>query len=586
MDQVEEIKRKIDIVEVIGEHVPLKRAGKNFRGLCPFHTEKTPSFMVSPELQIFKCFGCGAGGDAYRFLMEFEKVDFPQALKVLADRAGIKLKPLRGFPEYEDKEEIYRVNYLLAELYHHILVSHRLGVGALEYLVGERGIKKDSIETFRLGFAPDSADFVFRFLTVKRGYKPQLLEKAGIVVRRESGYFDRFRGRIIFPLRDQFGNVLGFSGRVLKERGDVAKYINTPETLVYKKGRLLYGLEVAKKEIKEKELVVVVEGEIDAISAWQGDLRNVVAVKGSALTEDQARLIMRFCPTIVLALDTDSAGLEAARRAAEVAEKAGLEARVAQLGGFKDPDEMAQKDPEALKKAVLGAVGVYDFLIDLIFSRFDPGTPEGKGRISRLIAPVLSKISDEILKAHYVKQVAGRLGVREEAVLAQVAKQKTAAPKIEAAFQIPSRAKNRRDLLEEYLLALLFQTTPGLVGDIEPFVKTPAAKRIVEEFGKLQKSSPEFDPSRFASELSPELVELFASFVLRDIERVVASGGAEVEIKRTRRELGILDIKQDMNEIAEKIRELEKAGEAKEVNLLEVELREAGNKLAKLEAGL
>lgn len=585
MDQVEEIKRKIDIVEIIGEHVPLKRAGKNFRGLCPFHSEKTPSFMVTPELQIFKCFGCNLGGDVYRFLMEFEKIEFPEALKILADRAGIKLKPLRGFPEYQNKEEIYRINHLLSELYHHILVSHKLGLSALGYLLKERGIKKESIETFKLGFAPDSPDFVFRFLTVKRGYQPQLLEKAGIAVRRESGYFDRFRGRIIFPLRDQFGNVLGFSGRVLKETGDVAKYINTPDTPVYKKGRVLYGLEAGKPDIKKQEFAVLVEGVFDAISSWQAGVKNVVAITGTALTADQARLIMRFCPTIVLALDTDSAGLEAARRAVEVAEKEGLEVRIARIAGFKDPDEMARKDSEAWKKAVLGAVGVYDFLIDLVFSRFDAGTPEGKGRISRFIAPILARINDEILKAHFVKQVAGRLDVPESAVLAQVAKQKPVAPKTETDLQVPQRTKNRRDLLEEYLLALLFQTSPGLVGEVEPLVKTPGAKRIVEEFGKLQKNSPEFDPSHFASSLSPELIELFASFVLRDIERVLAQGQVEDEIKRTRRELEILNIRETMGGIAQRIRELEKAGEAGEVGLLEAELKEAGNKLARFEAG-
>lgn len=586
MDQVEEIKRKIDIVEVVGEHVPLKRAGKNFRGLCPFHTEKTPSFMVSPELQIFKCFGCGAGGDAYRFLMEFEKIDFPEALKILADRAGIKLKPLRGFPEYEDKEAIYSVNYLLSELYHHILVSHKLGALALSYLLRQRGVNKESIETFRLGFAPDLADFAFRFLTLKRGLKPPLLEKAGIVIKRESGYFDRFRGRIIFPLADQFGNVVGFSGRVLKERGDVAKYINTPETPVYKKGRLLYGLEVAKKEIKEAGFAVLVEGELDMISSWQAGLKNIVAVKGSALTSDQARLILRFCPTIVLALDSDSAGLEAARRAAEVAEKEGLEVKIARLGGFKDPDEIAKKDPGLWKKAVSGAVGVYDFLIDLVFSQFDPATPEGKGKISRLVVPVLAQINDEILKAHYIKQVAGRLDVSEAAVLAQVGKQKGIPSKTEETLQIPTKNKTRRDLLEEYLLALLFQTNSDLVKETEPLIKTPAARRIVEGFVKLQKSGLGFDPSRFASELAPELVELFASFILRDIERIVQSNRAEAEIEETRRELEILDARETIAEIARGISELEKAGEARKVGLLEEELKEAGDRLAKLEERL
>ncbi|MBI2007350.1 MAG: DNA primase [Candidatus Blackburnbacteria bacterium] len=410
-------------MQLISEHVELKRAGRNFKGICPFHSEKTPSFMVSPELQIFKCFGCGAGGDAYRFLMEFEKLEFPEALKILADRVGVKLEPLRGFPEYQEKEEIYKVNHLLCELYHYVLVSHGLGKTAREYLE-KRGIGQEAVKAFQVGFAPDSSDFAFRFLTTKKGYSPTLLERAGIAIRREGRFFDRFRARLTFPLRDHLGNTLGFSARILEARGDLAKYINTPDTQVYKKGRVLYGLDITKSYVKEQGFAVLVEGEFDVISSWQVGVKNIVAIKGSALTQDQARLLSRFCQTLHFALDSDLAGDEAARRGVEIAQKEGLEVKVVKLGKFKDPDEAAQKDPSAWQKAVEAAVGVYDFWLESVFRRFDAMSAEGKGRISKSLAPVLAKIEDEIVRAHYIKQTAQRLGVPEEAVFSQVAKQK------------------------------------------------------------------------------------------------------------------------------------------------------------------
>lgn len=583
MDQIEEIKRKIDIVEVISEHAQLKRAGRNFKGLCPFHSEKTPSFMVSPELQIFKCFGCETGGDVYRFLMEFEKIDFPRALKLLADRAGVKLRPLKGFQDFQGKEEIYQANHLASELYHYLLVSHKAGRRALEYLKG-RGIKEATIKTFKIGFAPDSTDFAFKFLAKKRGYKPEVLERAGIAVRKEAGYFDRFRGRIVFPLRDHLGNVLGFSGRVIAERGDVAKYINTPETQVYKKGSMLYGLDVTKKEIKEEGYAVVVEGHFDLVSSWQAGVRNCVAVGGSALTAEQARLIFRFCPAVCLALDSDFAGNEAARRGIETAHAVGLEVRVVELGKYKDPDEAARGNPKFWKEAVGRASGVYDFLLDLAFSRFDPSLPEGKSKIGRELTPVLAGIGDEILKAHYIKRTAERLGVPEEAVFAQVRKQRQGGVLPEESTKPAAGPKQRREVLEEYLLSLVFQTRPVKIGEFGELVKTPAARRIVDEFAKKEKG--EFDPSAFTASLPAELVGLFSSFFLLDIEHLVLSGKIDQELEKTKRSLEVLDIREKMDELARRIRTLEEKGETKEIAVLERELTQAGQELSLLEQAL
>lgn len=585
--QIEEIKRKIDIVQVISEHVELKRAGRNFKGLCPFHAEKTPSFMVSPELQIFKCFGCGAGGDAYRFLMEFEKLEFPEALKILAERVGVKLEPLRGFPEYQEKEEIYRVNHLLCELYHYILVSHGLGKTAREYLK-KRGIKEEVIKTFQIGFAPDSSDFAFRFLTTKKGYSPALLERAGIAIGKEGRFFDRFRARLTFPLRDHLGNTLGFSARVLEARGDLAKYINTPDTQVYKKGRVLYGLDITKPDIKKQGFAVLVEGEFDAISSWQAGVKNIVAIKGSALTQDQARLLSRFCQTVHFALDSDLAGDEAARRGVEIAQKEGLEVKVVVLGGFKDPDDAAQKDPAGWQKAVENAVGVYDFWLESVFRRFDPKTAEGKGKISKNLVPVLAKIEDEIVRAHYIKQTAQRLGVSEEAVFSQVAKQKEPAgwQRREDSVESSLQVKTRRDILETYLLSLVFQTTPKTASQIKPLIKTPTARRILDEFEIWMTNNKKFSASGFASTLPAELVDFFASLLLLDTEKLVLEDRIDKEIGKTKRALKAMAIKEKISDLTRKIKELEQKGQDRDIKNLETELAKAGRKLTLIEQEL
>lgn len=583
-NQIEEIKRKVDIVGLVSEFVELKRAGRNFKGLCPFHSEKTPSFMVSPELQIYKCFGCGSGGDAYKFLMEFEKIEFPQALKILADRTGVKLRPVRGFASFAQKEEIYQANYVSAEFYHYLLVGHEIGRRALEYL-RKRGLSDESIETFKLGWSPDKPEATFRFLTEKRGYKPELLEKAGLVVHRDNQYFDRFRGRIIFPLRDHYGNTLGFAGRVLEDKGDLAKYINTPDTLVYKKGEVLYGLEVTKQDIKTAGFAVVVEGEIDAIASWQAGVANVVAIKGSALTEDQTRLILRFCPKVVLALDSDFAGDQAARRGIEIAQKQGLDIKVASLGRFKDPGEFATQDSPGWAKAIKDAKNVYDFLIDSSFSKSDSQTTEGKGKISREIIPVLAGIEDEIVRAHCIKKVAAGLNIPEDAVSRQVEKYITPTTVSKEEVQKPDAKKTRREVIETYVLSLAFQGDPTLLQDkrVISLIKTPVAKRIIEEYSQYSEKHGSFDPKAFAGQLPPELSDAFASIILRDVEGDLPEDRVQQEIVNIKRELEVLDIRTKMDELAGKIKFLEAQGKVREMSKLELELAQSGAKLAKLE---
>lgn len=583
-DQVEEIKRKIDIVDLISEHVDLKRSGRNFKALCPFHSEKTPSFMVSPELGIFKCFGCGLGGDAYRFLQEYEKVDFPQALKILADRANVKLKPIRGWKGFQEKEEFYKTNYLASEFYHYLLTRHEVGEKARVYLK-KRGLTGETIDIFKLGYAPEKPDALSRFLE-KKGRKREILQKGGLSIEKQGRAFDRFRGRVIFPLHDHYGNVLGFSGRVIEEKGELAKYINTPDTPVYKKGRHLYGLHITKQDIKDLGFAVLVEGELDALSSWQAGVRNVAAIKGSSLTEDQASLIARFCSQVRLATDADVAGEEAARRAIAQAELEGLTIRVVKLEGRKDPDEAAQKDPGYWKKAIDEAKDVYDFLIDEAFERHDPATTEGKTKISRELGPIFSRIEDEIVKAHLLKKVAARLGVPEEAVFSQIQKKARTASPAKREEQKPAPAKSRRDLLEEYTLALAFQIDAKALEEEEliSLFRGPSAVKLVKKWSKWKKKR-EFDPSKFAQALPGELVDLFARLVLVELGKSFSDPEEfKKEIRRAKKELEILNIKEEMQVLSARMKELESEGSLRLLKKLEKEFSKTGEKLSVLEA--
>lgn len=583
MDQVDEVKKKTDIAALISEVVQLKKAGRNYKGLCPFHSEKSPSFMVSPEIQIFKCFGCGLGGDVLRFVMEQEKVEFPQALKILADRAGVTLKPLKGFSSYAEKDEIYNINFIAGEFYHYILTIHPLGQKARDYLE-KRGIKREAIVEFKLGFSPDNPEALLNFLTKKRGYKLDLLEKAGIIIKSLRGSFDRFRGRIIFPLKDHFGNTLGFAGRVLEAKGDLAKYINSPETLVYKKGQVLYGLELSKNEIKTKGFVVIVEGELDCISSWQAEIKNIVAIKGSALTQEQAQLLARFTSKVILALDADFAGDAAARRGLDILVNAGLTVQIASLGEYKDPDEMAQKEPEKLKEAIVTAEGMYDFLINSTIKRYGVETTESKAKISRELTPILSSIEDEIVRAHCIKQVSVRLDVPEEAVAAQIRKSGQVTFQKRQVFEKKdeeSGSKNRRDVLEDYLLAHIFQTASNIhdAEKLKDLIKTPVRKKLLDLYLSQEGS---FDPIAFTDRLPPEMVEIFSNLLLIEVKTENLEK-IEDEEKRLIKELKMVNLRERILSLSQEVQRKTNEENTPEIEQMQRELSTLGQELSVLE---
>jgi DNA primase len=587
-DQVEEVKQKTDITSLIGEYVDLKKAGRNFKGLCPFHAEKTPSFMVSPELQIFKCFGCGESGDVYTFLEKHEGMDFYEALKFLAERAGVKLKPQMQ-KQRGERQRLYEVNNYISRFYNWVLLNHKSGKKALEYLQKQRGLKQETIDTFNLGYSPDKAFAMGKYILEKKKVDLEELDKVGVVYKRGRDVFDRFRGRVIFPLYDHRGNVIGFAGRILpsEKRKDLAKYINTPETKIYHKGSVLYGLNVTKGDIKRDQDAVIVEGELDLISSWQAGIKNVVATKGTALTPDQVRLLSRYTPKVTLALDADIAGDKAAKRGIAIAQNEGLEVKVARLKKYKDPDEAARKDADFYKKTLNDSVGIWDFLVDSIFSKYDIQKGEDKVKISKEIAPVLGSIEDKIVQSHYVKFVAEKLNVSEEAVAEQVfsVRSENEAPEL-AVEERKGSQKGRRQRLEERLLTLSFQSDPENVinGKIRKLIKTPLARRIVDEYESYRKGKKKFDASGFRKKLPKELEQGFSEMMLSDQAGLVDSPSElEKEVFQIKHALKKLDLEEKRKELTKKLKEAEKAKDSKQAQGLQEKLVKINEKYSELE---
>lgn len=593
-DQLEEVKRKVDLIELISEYVPLKKIGRNFKALCPFHSEKTPSFIVSPERQIWKCFGCGAGGDHFRFLMEIESLEFGEALRTLAKRAGVKLRSYRPSGEEKVKQLFWEINHLASEFFHYLLLHHRAGKAALDYILG-RGIKRQSLELFKLGFSPASWDSLQKFLIGKKGYRPQDLEKVGLIIRRPrgSGYYDRFRGRLMFPLKDHRDNVAGFAGRVLDPTAKEAKYVNTPETPVYHKSDLLYGLVEAKKPIKQADEVILVEGELDLISSVQAGVANVVAIKGSALSDRQVQLLGRLTSNITFALDQDVAGDAAARRGIQVADVAGMNIKVVQLQGGKDPDEVAQKGPGLWRRLVKEAVPVYDYFFASALARYDAQAVVGKRQIAQELVPVLAQVSDEIVRSFYVRRLAEELEVDEAAILVQIQKQ-VGSPQAGLAKEalVPSPVtKSRREVLEEYLLALAFQANQWRFlrqRKAVRSIKTPRLARIVEALGDYLKRYKTWVSERLAKSLPPELKPTFDQLYLVDVADLLESEEKLAEeLAKTLFRLEKLTLKEALSLLARKMKALEKkaplaTAEKKQLKALDQEFRQLSQDLSTL----
>jgi DNA primase len=421
---LQEIKDRLNVADVIAGYIPIKKAGASFKALCPFHNEKTPSLNISPAKQIWHCFGCGEGGDIFGFVMKYENLEFRDALKILADKAGVKLPSFR--PEnkqvQDEKELLIRINDFAARYYHKVLMEDPRGKSALEYLKG-RGLTEGTIKQWQIGFAPDDFHALEKALMTK---KVNLLEaiKAGVISKNERGQmYDRFRGRITFPIFDYFGNTVGFSARILNDDGKSAKYINSPETVVYNKSKILFGLNFAKEAIRKADEAIIVEGQMDCISPHQAGFKNVVASSGTALTEASLMQLARLTKNLKFCFDADAAGQTASRRAGELALKQGFRLKVIVLNNAKDPDELIKKSPGLWEKAVAEAVWFLDWQMDFAEKKFSADPVEQKHYLSEQVVPLLGAILDPLEQDHYVHKLSTRFLISEKTILEQIKKQ-------------------------------------------------------------------------------------------------------------------------------------------------------------------
>jgi DNA primase len=479
-DAVAEIRERIDIVDLVQTYVPtLKRAGRSWKGNCPFHQEKTPSFVVFPDSQNFHCFGCGKGGDIFTFFMGVEHVEFRDALKELANRAGVTLDfTTPTTPEHDaHRMKLLEVNGLAASFFSHQLKNSKQGETGRKIFT-ERGVSAEMIDKFGLGYAPDSWDALLTYLN-SRSITTELAFEAGVVTERPSGgHYDRFRNRLMFPIRDRDGNVVGFGGRAIGDA--VPKYLNSPQTPVFDKSTIVYGLDVARDAIRTSEETVIVEGYMDVIAAHQFGYENVVGAMGTALTEGQVAQIKRAGKKIVLALDADTAGQMATLRGLDtVRESLGddeqpvpdamgiirfekrlrAEIRIAQIPEGKDPDELIRKNPDRWPEIIKGARPFLDFMIDVLTENIDRQDANAKSGIVAQLSPALHQIPDRIVQGHYIRLVARKLDLNEADVLSEVRRTRlggrSAATRSVSARSVANQPPRKSN--EDYLVALFLK---------------------------------------------------------------------------------------------------------------------------------
>ncbi len=473
----EDIKSRLNIVELVGQYVRLQKAGAHWKANCPFHQEKSPSFMVNEERQMWHCFGCGKGGDVFAFVMEIEGLEFKEALRLLAEKAGVKLEPYQGGGgDKEDKDRGHEILELSTKFFEKQLWESDRGKKMLEYLHG-RGLTDESVRQFRLGYAPDGWRYLYDFL-LKQGFAAAEIEKVGLIIRKSkdgesinyslpttnSNYYDRFRDRIMFPIMDILGRVIGYSARVAPGGDESqAKYINTPETPLYHKSRALYGIQLAKQSMKENEWAVLVEGNMDVIALHQAGVRNTVAVSGTALTHDQLQILGRYGKKLKLFFDMDNAGQAAAWKSAGIAYGEEFTLEMVALPHGKDAADMNQEDPEGLIQAVNRAVPAFAYFLKKLLETENINSPTGKRMIAERGAEMLATMKNDIERSFWMKSLSETLDIEErvirglvEQTLSLVRRGADIVEKKSGQSFLPKTFGRRSELLREEIVALMF----------------------------------------------------------------------------------------------------------------------------------
>lgn len=525
--QIEQIKQRVDIVDLVQSYVKLEKSGINFRGRCPFHQERTPSFFVSPTRQTWRCFGCNKGGDHFTFIEEIEGVEFPDALKALADRAGVQLV-------YEDpkiaseRSRLYAISEEAAKFFEHNLwgADENRATPMLQYLL-QRGMTESTIKAFRIGYAPDSWDALFNHLT-RKGYRGDELEKAGLAIPKTQtagrGFYDRYRNRIIFPIADASGKIIGFGGRIFptaapQKEGEAhpspnasegtAKYINSPETPIYHKSHVLYAFDKAKQAIREKDACILVEGYMDAVMAHQAGATHTVAVSGTALTPDQLKIISRLTNTVIFSFDMDSAGQSATKRSLDLAAEFNLQRKVLLLPSGKDPADAVRENPEIFLTSLQGARPLMEYYFEEIERRYAISDPQEKKQAGQFFLPHVKALTNEIERSHWMQKFADLVGVPEIAVRMELEKITLQTARRDQTHELAARKKkSRRELLEEELLTLYLENPSVCESAIIAFPEPIPFSILAHErlFNELKEHK---------ETVSPELIPLYDTLQFR-----------------------------------------------------------------------
>ncbi len=587
---IDEIKNRLDIVEVIQGYIRLQKAGANFRALCPFHSEKKPSLFVSPARQIWHCFGCAKGGNIFQFVMEIEGVEFGDALRILAQKAGVELK--RQDPKLKtERQRLYEIVELATKFFEKQLIDSKIGKDAEKYLL-KRGVNEGSIKKWRLGYAPDTWQGLSDFL-VSRGYHREEIVKTGLAIKKENtggdsgeirenlrNTYDRFRGRIIFPIFDLNSQIVGFGSRIVNVEqrnhssgfvsSEIAKYVNTPITLLYDKSRILYGLDKARVAIRRNDSCILVEGYIDAILSHQAGQENTAATSGTALTPYQLKILRRYSENLLTAFDMDIAGDTATKRGINLAQNQGFSVKVIVMPKGEDPADVISKDPKKWEKLIGKARAVVDFYFETAFSSvLDKGedlTPEAKKEISKILLPILKRIPNKIEQSHWIQQLARRLQVKEEDIVEEM--NKTSSQRIDAVqgdkeftSEIKKEPKSRKEMLEENIAAIVLKH-PEKLNLIKPNIISYFSSGIKEIVTALKKNP----DGNIEGKISPDFMDLYNYLSLKsEIEEIEDT---DEEIKICSRELRFLEKKNKLNLLGQEVKRAEEKKDFKKVNTL------------------
>jgi DNA primase len=598
MDNItDEIKSRLDIIEIIQEYLPqLKQAGTNWKTFCPFHNEKTPSFTVSREKQIWHCFGCSEGGDIFSFIMKIEGIEFVDALRILAKKSNVILK--KQDPQLTNQRaKLLEICQLSTDFYHQILIKSPQGQIAREYLK-KRKIFSSIAKNFQLGFATDSWENLTNFLLSKKFKENEIIE-SGIAIKsvnlsakNKNKIYDRFRNRLMFPIYDVHGNVIGFSGRILEDKKNEAKYINTPQTLIYNKSQILYGLDKAKQEIKKENLAVLVEGNMDVISSHQAGIKNVIACSGTALTLEQIKLLKRYSSNLALSFDLDSAGQKATKRGIDIAWQQELNIKIIKLPKGKDPDECIKKDANIWQKAIKDSQSIMEYYFDSVFLNL-PRTGydlsiENKKNATKILLPIISKLTNKIEQEHWLQKLGEFLNIDEQILRDSLIKENTN-------FNSKSMSKEKNNLstnkqiplideqnllLEEKIIGMIFKFHKNLKEIILKFPINILQNKKLLELAKnfikdYIKNEEKFNEDQWIKSISKEMANYFNTLIFaaeKDFLNFDSSIEYEIQKNINILKKNILD--QKLKIIEEKFKKAEKEKDCEKINFLEKKFKE------------